>query len=352
MGMTSALLLLGQPQDEELVAALVAELRARGMQVEILPGERELPADFTVAGLPVRRNVAFLESWLTGPGERIYIDPIGPDPTNRYGRQLTDLMAKFGLPVLNLERLEARPTSEMAVLNADLVAQLARPLRTANAQPAQAPDGRPLAGDVGYERYVRLMGLAREITRDLPDGFSLLDIGGEDAVLRRFVPGAAYHEFSGHITSRRPAPQPDAAFDVVVAADVLEHVPVEERGFFLRELLRVARRRVVFSFPQPAAAPHEALVLSLLPNHRWLQEHRDCGLPDPALVDAELAAVGAHWRVVPNHSLTSWVYSVLSDHQPMPVLARANLNLFLQLENFPRESVGECYRLIYVVDKD
>lgn len=350
--MIRALLLLGRPADEAVVTALVAELCQRRAVVDIVAGERDLPAGYTVAGQPVHRDASFLEPWLTGPGRRIFIDPVGPGPGNRFGGQLAQFMFRYGLPVMNLEGVGTLSVEDVAALNAVRAERYARRRDGGGDRPDTAPDGRMLAADLGYERYVRLMGLTEQIGRDLPDGYSLLDVGGEDAALRRFVPEARYEAYSGLITPAAPAPQADASHDVVVAADVLEHVPAAERGFFLRELLRVARRRVVFSFPQPSAAPHEALLLDLLPGHRWLEEHRDCGLPDPAAVEAVLAGAGARWRVVPNHTLASWVYAVFFDHQPLDEQARAEMNLFLQRENYPREGVGECYRLIYVVDRD
>ena len=349
--MIRALLLLGRPEDEAVMVHLVRELRLRLVQVDVLPGDREAPAGLEDDGVVVRRDLNFLEEWLTGPGRRIFVDPIGPGPANRYGAKVAQLMFRFGLPVMNLEGVSFLSVEDAATLNAVRVERYARRRTMAGERPESTADGRPLAPEMGYERYVRLAGLAGEIARGLPEGYSLLDIGGEDAALQRFVPGARYESFAGFITRETPAPQPDASYEVVVAADVLEHVPAAERGFFLREMVRVARRRVVFSFPQPAAAPHEAFLLTLLPNHRWLGEHRECGLPDPAAVDAELAAMNLAWRVVPNHSLASWVYSVFLDHQSLDVETRKDLNQFLQVENFPRESAGECYRLIYVLEK-
>ena len=350
--MIRALLLLGRPENEAVMVQLAHELRRRLVQVDVLPGDREAPAGLgDGGGVTVHGDATFLEEWLTGAGRRIFVDPIGPGPDNRYGAQIAQLMFRFGLPVMNLEGVPFLSVEDAAMLNADRVERYARRRTPSGERPATTPDGRLLFPEMGYERYVRLAGLAGEINRDLADGFSLLDIGGEDAALQRFAPRARYEAYSGFITRETPAPHPDASYDVVVAADVLEHVPTPERSFFLRELVRVARRRVVFSFPQPAAAPHEAFLLTLLPNHRWLAEHRDCGLPDPAAVDTELAAMNAPWRVVPNHSLASWVYAVFFDHQSMDVESRKDLNQFLQAENFPREGGGDCYRLIYVVDK-
>ena len=49
-------------------------------------------------------------------------------------------------------------------------------------------------------------------------------------------------------------PVADLSFDVVLASDVLEHIPPSLREQVIRESLRVARRLVIFGFPSGKAA--------------------------------------------------------------------------------------------------
>ena len=77
------------------------------------------------------------------------------------------------------------------------------------------------------------------------------------------------------------------SFDVVVALDVLEHIPLERREAFLGELLRCARRGVVLGAPfdSPAVVAEETRLNAYFRrlqggDHRWLYEHRIRVLPD------------------------------------------------------------------------
>ena len=89
-------------------------------------------------------------------------------------------------------------------------------------------------------------------------------------------------------------PFDDAAFDVVLSLDTLEHVPPEQREPFIDELLRVSGDFVVLGFP--AGAPYAAFMKTLIGWCRktkraipgWLQEHEDLPLPDAGHVEALL----------------------------------------------------------------
>jgi SAM-dependent methyltransferase len=98
----------------------------------------------------------------------------------------------------------------------------------------------------------------------------------------------------------RHLPFPDASFDVVLALDVLEHVPPAERPRVLGELVRVARRRVVVACPTGSAALDADRRLGAglrrrgMPPPAWLAEHEENGFPEPGDL---VRALGPHGRL-------------------------------------------------------
>lgn len=89
-------------------------------------------------------------------------------------------------------------------------------------------------------------------------------------------------------------PFPEGAFDVVVAIDLLDRLPPGRRGVALRELGRVARRRVIVSSPAGAAAieADRRLLESLRRPPGWLVARVGAGLPYPADLEVPLRAWG------------------------------------------------------------
>lgn len=112
-----------------------------------------------------------------------------------------------------------------------------------------------------------------------------------------------------------PLPLPDRSFDVVTACDVLEHIAAPDRTAFLRELIRVADRRVVLCFPHgsPENVAAERELRDLLEREfavrfGYLEEHVAMGLPDTATVADELAEMAPGWalRVWWSHERPFW----------------------------------------------
>ena len=117
-----------------------------------------------------------------------------------------------------------------------------------------------------------------------------------------------------------PLPFADAAFDVVLALEVLEHVPLPDRPLFLDECLRVSSRTVVLSTPLgtgttrhiEAVFRHAAESISgkTIP---FLEEHAAYGLPDPELTASALARLGAQVVTLDNAPAAEWLVANLVD---------------------------------------
>ncbi len=79
-------------------------------------------------------------------------------------------------------------------------------------------------------------------------------------------------------------------FDVVLASDVLEHIPPALRKTVIAECLRVARKLVIFGFPcgEQAWESDRALLETYIKANSsppgWLTEHMEASFPEPELL--------------------------------------------------------------------
>lgn len=102
---------------------------------------------------------------------------------------------------------------------------------------------------------------------------------------------------------------PDGHFDVVVALDVLEHIPALKRQDFLWHTTRVAGLMTIiaapFDNPQVRAVEADASAFwdGLMPGpYRWLVEHSELGLPDLSETQTSLTQFGRHhWSIGHGH---------------------------------------------------
>jgi hypothetical protein len=108
-------------------------------------------------------------------------------------------------------------------------------------------------------------------------------------------------------------PFPDRTFSAVVASDVLEHIPADQRVVFLTELTRATAGWVLvgapFNTPPVAQAETGIQALSTRATGRpnpWLEEHCAYGLPDLPQTRQTLQNLGFASLVIPNGSLVSW----------------------------------------------
>ena len=113
---------------------------------------------------------------------------------------------------------------------------------------------------VGRGRWMSYYYQLDQVMRLSPS--SVLEIGLGNAVVSDYLRRRIPHYVSLDIDSSAPSdvygsvtkiPFSDLAFDVVLCAEVLEHLPFDQFKPSLRELGRVARRNIVLSIPQSGA---------------------------------------------------------------------------------------------------
>jgi cyclopropane fatty-acyl-phospholipid synthase-like methyltransferase len=120
-------------------------------------------------------------------------------------------------------------------------------------------------------------------------------------------------------------PFADDSFDVVVALDLLEHLPADDRPQALAQLRRVARKRLIVGCPTSvgALASDERLAQFYQRIRRpmpiWLEEHLRNGFPDIETLTEHLSEEG-ELVLVANESLTA--HALVSRVEALPVLWR------------------------------
>ena len=153
-----------------------------------------------------------------------------------------------------------------------------------------------------YQRYSFLARLTDILTGDGSDALTLLDIGsGPVALTKSFVSPrftivrADVSQFDDPtvvlLHPGEPLPFKDAAFDVAVAIEVLEHVPPAQRPSLIRELQRVSRQATIVccpvGTPEVVEAERQFSASAKAVSGRdvdFLLEHHEHGLPDAAEV--------------------------------------------------------------------
>jgi len=222
-----------------------------------------------------------------------------------------------------------------------------------------------------YQRY-RLIGeLCGSLRRD-GDPLRVLDVGGRTGVLRRFLPDdrvelvdVAPSDVEGLVLGTGDRlPFRDDSFDVVVAADTLEHVPPDLRRAFVHECCRVAGRWAILAGPyqHPRVQEAEELLQGFLREklgveHQYLNEHRTLGLPERDQVDAWCREAGAgDVHAIGHGNLDRWLGLLtlelyLDDTPALRPLAR-RLFRFYSGVLYPSDREGVVYRHAVVASLD
>lgn len=155
----------------------------------------------------------------------------------------------------------------------------------------------------------------------------------------------------------------DAAFDLVITCDTLEHVPADDRARFIGELLRVSKLGVILICPMssPQTVLSEKILFSYIlaeldREQPQLLEHSGYGLPQLPLVEQVFAEAGCQTNNYPSGDVYAWLPMMLAKHYlgsrgDDPVLQTGLDELYNSTYgNIDRRSPS--YRMMVVAAKD
>jgi len=157
-------------------------------------------------------------------------------------------------------------------------------------------------------------------------------------------------------------PFSDGSFDFVLAQDTLEHIRPEARRQFMRELLRVSRDIVFFSFPfcTPFNQACDRLVYRFIQikkkvHLQALKEHLELRLPKLSTVRAWVDGTGLPARIWTHGNSLAWLHMMMAKNyfwaQGMPEFGQELDYLFNV--RFARGDYEEpCYRCFVLIAKN
>lgn len=228
-----------------------------------------------------------------------------------------------------------------------------------------------------YQRYRTLGDIISNIEQEYAKGrdFRILEVGANaQRNLEKFVQGEIFytdiemmegfegddHFFVADATNLEGIV--DDAYDIVVAADVFEHVPSALRENFISEIYRVAKIAAIICFPQgkPYVSQVEIRVNQFYKSivgedYLWLGEHIENGLPDLKLLDQYLKDNQINYSVCEHGSITLWemmykahFYAVVAEEL---IAYRKYIDQLYMREVYPWDVADENYRIFYLMFK-
>ena len=209
-----------------------------------------------------------------------------------------------------------------------------------------------LKSDLEEPRILEIGSGVKGITPYIPFGITGVDVSFNGEIAKKLKPVCL---------SGTGLPFPDNSFDYVISVDMLEHVPESDRPNVIKELLRVASRRVFLAVPcGKLAEAHDRFLDELYrqkkgERYHFFQEHVDNGLPvKEGLVaciksSAEKIGVRADIQVIGNVNLRVRTFFmriwITAQSAKMYTWISPFLCIFRRFLNN-----GECYRQLFIID--
>lgn len=170
---------------------------------------------------------------------------------------------------------------------------------------------------------MRYMPIARLLEQEWRGKEKILEVGSGPKGIKVYFPDKVVIAVDVHFERRdgltpsgffpvraraESLPFRDGAFPFVVCVDVLEHIRPETREEAIRELVRVASKKVYLAFPvRETYDPWERRLSQVYMLCRkdvpgWMREHIENGLPEEKVVTKFLSDNGVISEVVPNEN--------------------------------------------------
>jgi hypothetical protein len=223
---------------------------------------------------------------------------------------------------------------------------------------------------------LRYLPVGRLVRRHGDPGSSILELGSGDLGLSLFldrpVVGCDISFGNRDLGLLRQAkaraggealPFSDREFDFVLSMDMIEHVPPPDRGFLIREMLRVAQSWVIVGLPcgdlsmEYDARLYEWLKSRFGLEYKWLKEHLRFGLSDASDIEDEMRRAignGNGWDLTIENNLNInvwfWIWKFQMSRSNVWRSVKNKL-LWPLIPYFSRRNEAPAYRKVFILQR-
>lgn len=225
-----------------------------------------------------------------------------------------------------------------------------------------------------YQRYNNIQKIINAM-RSGNESFRILEVGAnEHRNLENFLPldkityldiqlpEELQHDPSYILGDATNMDFPDDEYDVIVALDVFEHIPLEKRNQFIDELYRVSSQVCIITAPfhSQQSIDAESRVNSVYKslfkrNFIWLEEHMDNGLPNENSLKEYLKFKNIRYTMIGHGRINIWERLMgihfFAAKNPELAVYRQEIDKFYNSYIFEHDYTEDSYRKIVILEK-